>query len=97
MVPPFARRCSLHPYSYLSGDTLTHILHSWVNLKKRSYSPKFLPDRKMSLIGRANTALNLNPVTGVDEALSVHGSDWLWAITAIYVLSFVGIPLLSVP
>lgn len=43
----------------------------------------------MSLIGRANTALNSNPVTGVDEALSVHGSDWLWAVTAIYVLSFV--------
>ncbi|KGO64500.1 Rhodopsin, archaeal/bacterial/fungal [Penicillium italicum] len=43
----------------------------------------------MSLIGRASTAFNTNPVTGVDEALSVHGSDWLWAVTAIYILSFI--------
>ncbi|KAL3456656.1 hypothetical protein BJX64DRAFT_296550 [Aspergillus heterothallicus] len=42
----------------------------------------------MSLLGRANEALNINPVTGVDEALSVHGSDWLWAVTAIYLASF---------
>lgn len=38
---------------------------------------------------RASDALNVNPVAGVDEALSVHGSDWLWAITAIYIVSFV--------
>ncbi|KGO48706.1 Rhodopsin, archaeal/bacterial/fungal [Penicillium expansum] len=49
----------------------------------------------MSLIGRGNTALNTNPVTGVDEALSVHGSDWLWAVTAIYVLSFIVLLVLS--
>jgi bacteriorhodopsin len=43
----------------------------------------------MSLIGRANDVFQVNPVTGVDEALSVHGSDWLWAVTAIYIVSFV--------
>lgn len=48
----------------------------------------------MSLFARGNDALNVNPVTGVDEALSVHGSDWLWAVTAIYVVSFVS-PLLN--
>lgn len=43
----------------------------------------------MSLFMRANDALNVNPVAGVDEGLSVHGSDWLWALTAIYIVSFV--------
>lgn len=56
---------------------------------KRSHEAKSLENPTMSLIERANTALNMNTVTGVDEALSVHGSDWLWAVTAIYVLSFV--------
>lgn len=45
----------------------------------------------MSLIGRANDVFQVNPVTGVDEALSVHGSDWLWAVTAIYIVSFVSL------
>ncbi|KAH8690304.1 hypothetical protein BGW36DRAFT_420662 [Talaromyces proteolyticus] len=49
----------------------------------------------MILLERGNDALNVNPVTGVDEALSVHGSDWLWAVTAIYVLSFIGLLVLS--
>ncbi|KAL2813379.1 hypothetical protein BJX63DRAFT_431967 [Aspergillus granulosus] len=43
----------------------------------------------MSLFQRTNDALNINPVAGVDEALSVHGSDWLWAVTAIYLVTFV--------
>jgi bacteriorhodopsin len=43
----------------------------------------------MSLISRANDVLQVNPVTGVDETFSVHGSDWLWAVTAIYIVSFV--------
>ncbi|KUJ06856.1 family A G protein-coupled receptor-like protein [Mollisia scopiformis] len=42
----------------------------------------------MALFPRANDALNINPPTGVDLSLSVHGSDWLWAVTAIYILSF---------
>ncbi|GCB21170.1 protein FDD123 [Aspergillus awamori] len=49
----------------------------------------------MSLSMRANDALNVNPVAGVDEALSVHGSDWLWAITAIYIVSFLGLLTMS--
>ncbi|KAB8235131.1 opsin family protein [Aspergillus alliaceus] len=49
----------------------------------------------MSLFERGNNALNVNPVTGVDGSLSVHGSDWFWAVTAIYVLSFIGLLVLS--
>jgi bacteriorhodopsin len=43
----------------------------------------------MSLLSRGNDALNINPALGVDEVLSVHGSDWLFAVTAIYIFSFV--------
>jgi bacteriorhodopsin len=35
-----------------------------------------------------NDALNVNPPAG-DEQLSVDGSNWLWAVTAVYALSFV--------
>lgn len=37
---------------------------------------------------RGNDALNINPPAG-QERLSVHGSDWLWAVTAVFILSFV--------
>lgn len=37
---------------------------------------------------RVNDALNINPPAG-DQRLSVHGSNWLWAVTAIYIISFV--------
>ncbi len=40
------------------------------------------------LLGRENAALDVNPPSGSEE-LSVHGSDWLWAVTAIYVFSFI--------
>ncbi len=43
----------------------------------------------MAVLPRENDALNVNPNTGIDEYLSVNGSDWLWAVTAIYVVSFV--------
>lgn len=43
----------------------------------------------MDLLSRGNDALNVNPPTGVAEALSQHGSDWLWAVTAIYIIAFV--------
>ena len=43
----------------------------------------------MDLLSRANDALNVNPPIGVAEALSEHGSDWLWAVTAIYIVAFV--------
>ncbi|CAK7265151.1 hypothetical protein SEPCBS119000_001366 [Sporothrix epigloea] len=36
---------------------------------------------------RSNDALDINPPLG-DEHLTVHGSDWLWAVTAIYIVSF---------
>jgi len=42
----------------------------------------------MGLMLRANEALNVNPPAG-DQYLLEHGSDWLWAVTAIYAVSFV--------
>ncbi|KIW59748.1 hypothetical protein PV05_00019 [Exophiala xenobiotica] len=42
----------------------------------------------MDLLPRGNDALNVNPSTGVDLVLSTNGSDWLWAVTAVYILSF---------
>jgi len=48
------------------------------------------------LLTRDNDALNVNPVpAGVDQSLSVNGSDWLWAVTAIYGFSFVAFLTLS--
>lgn len=40
-----------------------------------------------------NNALDKNPSFGVDEHITVRGSDWLWAVTAIMAFStlvFVG-------
>ncbi|KAI0442065.1 family A G protein-coupled receptor-like protein [Xylaria telfairii] len=45
----------------------------------------------MALYLRGNDALNINPSTGVSEALSVEGSDWLWAVTGIYLVAFFGV------
>ncbi|KAI3317057.1 family A G protein-coupled receptor-like protein [Xylariaceae sp. AK1471] len=45
----------------------------------------------MSLYLRGNDALINNPPTGVGEALSLVGSDWLWAVTGIYLVSFFGL------
>jgi len=42
----------------------------------------------MSLLQRSNDALLINPATGDTHALVTHGSDWLWAVDAIYILSF---------
>ncbi|KAI1083892.1 family A G protein-coupled receptor-like protein [Whalleya microplaca] len=39
------------------------------------------------LLPRTNAALDINPPSG-SESLSVNGSNWLWAVTAIYVVSF---------
>jgi bacteriorhodopsin len=44
---------------------------------------------RMDLLPRGNDALKVNPVMGVDEALAVHGSDWLWAVTAVFCLALV--------
>lgn len=43
----------------------------------------------MMTLPRGNGALSANPPVGVDEALSVHGSDFLWAVMAIYTAAFV--------
>ncbi|KAE8454118.1 hypothetical protein EG329_005042 [Mollisiaceae sp. DMI_Dod_QoI] len=40
------------------------------------------------LLDRSNDALNINPPIG-NFHLVVHGSDWLWAVTAIYCLFLV--------
>ena len=45
------------------------------------------------LFERKNDALNINPPAG-QQQLSVNGSDWLWAVTAIFVISFVRYTLL---
>ena len=37
---------------------------------------------------QANNALTTNPPAG-DEYLSENGSNWLWAVTALYAVSFV--------
>ncbi|KAI0479041.1 heat shock protein 30 [Xylariaceae sp. FL0804] len=47
-----------------------------------------------AITGRENDALNINPQSGSEE-LSVNGSDWLWAVTAIYVVSFLAFYSLS--
>jgi bacteriorhodopsin len=39
------------------------------------------------LVGRDNDALEVNPQMG-DRQLSVNGSSWLWAVTAVFLLSF---------
>jgi len=38
----------------------------------------------MGLLERTNDALNINPPDST-HSLSLHGSDWLWAVTAVYV------------
>ncbi|KAI8952769.1 hypothetical protein F4801DRAFT_599245 [Xylaria longipes] len=45
----------------------------------------------LALYLRRNDALNINPSTGVSEAFSVEGSDWLWAVTGIYLVAFFGV------
>ncbi|KAI0535219.1 family A G protein-coupled receptor-like protein [Xylaria digitata] len=45
----------------------------------------------MALLMRGNDALNINLPTGVYEAVTVGGSDWLWAVTGIYLVAFFGI------
>ncbi|KAF7548847.1 hypothetical protein G7Z17_g6779 [Cylindrodendrum hubeiense] len=45
----------------------------------------------MAFLPRGNDALNVNPAIGVDDILSEAGSDWLWAVTAIYIIAFIGL------
>ncbi|KAH7419633.1 heat shock protein 30 [Cadophora sp. MPI-SDFR-AT-0126] len=46
------------------------------------------------LIARTNDALNINPPVG-DFHLVVNGSDWLWAVTAVYALSLLVVIVLT--
>jgi len=39
------------------------------------------------IYARANDALNINPPAG-NQQLSVNGSNWLWTVTAIFILSW---------
>ncbi|CAM1510408.1 Fc.00g007430.m01.CDS01 [Cosmosporella sp. VM-42] len=48
----------------------------------------------MGVIIRDNDALDINPPAG-DTHLSEGGSDWLWAATAIYIVSFIAFFALS--
>jgi|SRR5271168_3899354 len=48
-----------------------------------------------ALLYRSNDALNINPPTGDTYFLSVHGSDWLWAVTAAYVFTLLAVVCLA--
>lgn len=39
------------------------------------------------LVSRDNQALNVNPTYGADYGITVHGSDWYWAVTAVMLAS----------
>ena len=41
------------------------------------------------IFARDNDALNVNPPPTGANHLTVHGSDWLWAVTAVFILSWV--------
>jgi bacteriorhodopsin len=43
----------------------------------------------MDILARGNDTLKVNPIMCIDEGLAVHGSDWLWAVTAIFSLALV--------
>ncbi|KAI0469736.1 hypothetical protein GGR56DRAFT_245805 [Xylariaceae sp. FL0804] len=43
------------------------------------------------LLARGNDALAINPPAITGENLSLHGSDWLWAVTAFFILAFLGL------
>jgi bacteriorhodopsin len=44
------------------------------------------------ILDRANDALEVNPTPpGVNQFLVVNGSNWLWAVTAVYCLSFMAV------
>ncbi|KAH8801431.1 heat shock protein 30 [Xylogone sp. PMI_703] len=47
-----------------------------------------------SLLARSNDALKINPPTA-DDNLTTGGSDWLWAVTAIYIFILLSVVVLS--
>lgn len=48
----------------------------------------------MAIVSRENHALDVNPPAG-SQYLTTGGSDWLWAVTAIYIISFLIIAALA--
>jgi bacteriorhodopsin len=48
----------------------------------------------MGVLMRTNDVLDINPPAG-DEYLSENGSNWLWAVTAVYAVSLIGVVCLS--
>jgi bacteriorhodopsin len=44
----------------------------------------------LNLAPRVNDALEINPPEG-DNFLNINGSNWLWTVTAIYVVTFLGV------
>lgn len=59
---------------------------------KAPSNPQFLiilnSGLKMSLFQRSNDALKINPPKGDDIYLTTGASDWLWAVTALYLFLF---------
>lgn len=49
------------------------------------------------ILQRANEALDINPTPGIEEQLSVNGSNWLWTCVAIYSVFFVRTPCRTSP
>lgn len=41
----------------------------------------------MAILVRENDALNINPPPAADNFLTTNGSNWLWAVTAIYLFT----------
>jgi hypothetical protein len=88
-------RLSLFTQSFFTADTslpFSLILRNKVHiliLISRKHQPNLVSVATMAFLPRGNGALNVDPPTGIDVTLSDHGSDWLWAVTAIYIISFV--------
>jgi len=49
----------------------------------------------MTLLLRSNDALRVNPPTGSVHHLTTHGSDWLWAVCAVYCLALLAVVALT--
>lgn len=49
----------------------------------------------MGILARSNDALNINPPPPAGQYLLEHGSDWLWAVTAVYAVTFIAFFALS--
>lgn len=48
-----------------------------------------------TLFSRDNDAVDVNPSTGLDFALSRNGSSWLWAVTAVHIVGLLTVAALT--